>query len=97
MCAVPSMNRSCHSNEDEPRSLAPSVDGTRSLSKRPVAVIVSLVAFPRSIFPLNTELPVTVRLPAIPVLPVVDATVNLSVQPDVLTAKSASTSTLPKR
>ncbi len=54
------MNRSCHSNADVPKSLAPSVDGTRSLSKRPVAVIVSLVASPKSTFPFATNPPVTV-------------------------------------
>ena len=61
--AVPSMNRSCHSNADVPKSLAPSVDGTRSLSKRPVAVIVSLVASPKSTFPFATNPPVTVASP----------------------------------
>ena len=45
------MNKSLNSNVDVPKSLAPSVEGTISLSKRPVAVIVSLVAFPRSTLP----------------------------------------------
>ena len=39
-------------------------------------------------------LPLTVRLPSVTILPVLDATVNLSVVPD-LTAKFASTSTVP--
>ena len=39
-------------------------------------------------------LPLTVRLPSVTMLPVLDATVNLSVVPD-LTAKFASTSTVP--
>ena len=39
-------------------------------------------------------LPSTTRLPAIPVLPVDVATVNLSVPPDVLTAKFPSTFTV---
>ena len=59
-CAVPSRNKSCHSRSDVPRDLAPSVDGTRSLSKRPVAVIVSLVAFPKSTLPSTDAFPETV-------------------------------------
>ena len=67
--AVPSMNKSCHSKSDCPKSLAPSVLGVKSLSKRPVAVIVSLVAFPKSVSPVTTILvvvridPSKVRLP----------------------------------
>ena len=57
------MNMSFHSNVDAPKSLAPSVDGTRLLSKRPVAVIVSLVASPKSTFPFATNPPVTVASP----------------------------------
>jgi len=38
--AVPSMNRSCHSLSDDPRSLASSVEGTKSLSNLPSAEIV---------------------------------------------------------
>ena len=52
ICAVPSIKRSCHSLSDDPRSLAPSVDGSKSLSNLPVAVIVSVVALPRSTLPL---------------------------------------------
>ena len=71
----------------------------------PVAVMVSLVALPRTTPPLKVAPPSTVRLPVTPafsstvsvpsmlVLPVLDATVNLSVVPD-LTAKFASTSTV---
>ena len=55
--AVPSMNRSCHSFVDDPRSLAPSVDGSKSLSNLPVAVIVSDVALPRSTFPFAFSKP----------------------------------------
>ena len=76
MCAVPSRNKSFHSNVDVPRSLAPSVDGTRSLSKRPVTVTVSLVAFPISTLPLNVEPPVTVRFPVIPAF---SSTVRVSI------------------
>ena len=47
ICAVPSMNRSCHSLSDVPRSLAPSVSGTRSLTNLPPTVMASLVALPR--------------------------------------------------
>jgi hypothetical protein len=54
MCAVPSMNKSLNSNEDAPKSLAPSVLGTKSLSNLPVAVIVSLVALPRLISPFRS-------------------------------------------
>ena len=61
--AVPSMNRSCHSLSDVPRSLVPSSAGTRSLSKRPVAVIVSDVALPRSTSPLAVSVPDAVTLP----------------------------------
>ena len=52
ICAVPSIKRSCHSFVDDPKSLAPSVDGNKSLSNLPVAVIVSDVALPRSTLPL---------------------------------------------
>ena len=58
--AVPSMNKSLNSNEDAPKSLAPSVEGTKSLSNLPVAVIVSDVASPKSTLPLTVKLPVTV-------------------------------------
>ena len=54
------MNKSLNSNEDEPKSLAPSVEGTKSLSNLPVAVIVSDVASPKSTLPLTVKLPVTV-------------------------------------
>ena len=55
------MNKSFHSNVDVPRSLALSVLGTKSLSNRPVAVIVSEVALPRLTSPLalNVALSVT--------------------------------------
>ena len=52
ICAVPSINKSCHSLSDDPKSLAPSVDGIKSLSNLPVAVIVSDVALPKSTLPL---------------------------------------------
>ena len=60
--AVPSRYRSLNSKPDAPKSRALSVLGTISLSKRPVAVIVSPVALPKSTFPFTTVLPVTVRL-----------------------------------
>ena len=41
------MNKSLNLSDDEPKSLASSVEGTMSLSNLPVAVIVSLVALPR--------------------------------------------------
>ena len=63
ICAVPSRCKSIHSNVDVPKSLAPSVEGTKSLSKRPVAVIVSLVAFPKSTFPFATNAPLAVTVP----------------------------------
>ncbi len=66
MCAVPSRNKSFHSSVDVPKSLAPSVDGTRSLSKRPVTVTVSLVAFPRSTLPSMDAFPETVRPVRVP-------------------------------
>ena len=74
--AVPSMNKSCHSKPEAPKSLAPSVLGVKSLSKRPVAVIVSLVASPKSTLPfadrvvkapvLGEEAPIVVLLIAAP-------------------------------
>ena len=60
MLAVPSRCKSCHSNEDEPKSLAPSVEGTMSVSTLPVKLIVSLVALPKSTSPLAVRLPVIV-------------------------------------
>ena len=66
MCAVPSKNKSLHSNVDVPKSLALSVEGTIFVSTLPIRLMVSLEALPRSKFPLNTELPPTVRLPIIP-------------------------------
>ena len=60
------MNKSLNSNVDEPKSLAPSVEGTRSLSKRPVTVTVSLVAFPRSTLPSMDAFPETVRPVRVP-------------------------------
>ena len=53
------MNKSLNSNEDAPKSLAPSVEGTKSLSNLPVAVIVSEVASPKSTLPLRTVFPET--------------------------------------
>ena len=58
------MNRSVHSSEALPKFILPL--GIKWESNLPVAVIVSEVALPRSTFPLNTELPPTVRLPIIP-------------------------------
>ena len=55
--AVPSMNKSLNSNEDAPKSLAPSVEGTKSLSNLPVAVIVSEVALPRFSSPFAFNVP----------------------------------------
>ncbi len=40
-------------------------EGTRSLSNLPVAVIVSLVALPRSTSPFACKVPPTVVMPAI--------------------------------
>ena len=57
------MYKSLNSRVLDPRSLAPSVEGTMSLSNLAVAVIVSEVALPRSIVPLKTDAPVTVRSP----------------------------------
>ena len=47
MLAVPSKYKSFHSNEDVPKSLALSLEGTRSLPNLAVAVIVSPVVSPR--------------------------------------------------
>ena len=69
MFAVPSINRSCHSNALVPKSLVPSVEGTRSLLNLPVAVIVSEVALPRSTSPLRTVFPETSILALISRLP----------------------------
>ena len=80
---VPVKYPSLHLAEAPPRSLVVP-DGTMSESTCAVIVMVSVVAVPRSVLPL------TVRLPLVLMLPVLDATVNLSVVPD-LTAKFAST------
>ena len=68
----------------EPRSLALVVEGVRSLSKRPVAVIVSLVASPRS------TLPLAVRVVNAPEEGVVAPTVALSIVPALMSAVSAT-------
>ena len=49
--AVPSIYKSFHSKPDAPKSLAPSVEGTRSVLNLPCAVTVSLVALPRTTSP----------------------------------------------
>ena len=54
ICAVPSRNRSLHSSEDAPKSLTPSVEGSKWVSNLPVALIVSPVAPPRSTLVLTT-------------------------------------------
>ena len=63
------MNKSLNSKPDAPKSLAPSVEGTKSLSNLPVAVIVSEVALPRSTSPLRTVAPETSILALISRLP----------------------------
>ena len=60
MFAVPSMNKSFHSNPEAPKSLALSVLGTKSLSNLPVAVIVSEVALPRLTLPFALSVPLNV-------------------------------------
>ena len=52
--AVPSKCKSPHSSVEDPKFLLSSVAGIRSLSKRAVAVIVSLVASPRLISPFRS-------------------------------------------
>ena len=52
--AVPSICKSANSNDDEPKSIAPSDAGTISASNLPVGVIVSLVALPRLISPFRS-------------------------------------------
>ena len=61
--ALPPINKSFHELAAEPRSRALSVEGTRSVLKRAVAVMVSLVALPSVVLPLIVALPPTVRLP----------------------------------
>ena len=56
------MKRFLHCNDEVPKSLASSVDGTKSLSNLPVAVIVSEVALPRSTLPSRDVSPETVTL-----------------------------------
>ena len=60
--AVPSIYKSCHLSDEVPKSWVSSADGTNALSNLPVAVIVSLVALPRSVFPLTVKFPETVTL-----------------------------------
>ena len=74
--AVPSINRSFHWSVDVPRSLVLSWDGTIFVSTLPRKLTVSDVALPKSIFPLNIELPVTVRFPVIPAF---SSTVSVSI------------------
>ena len=84
--AVPSRYKSCHSKRDVPKSRASSLDGTKSLSNLPVAVIVSLVAFPKSTSPLKTPAPVTVIADNVPtlVIPAWAAVVNVpAISPNV--------------
>ena len=71
------MNKSFHSNVDVPRSLAPSVEGTKSLSNLPVAVIVSDVALPRLTSPVSAVSPLTDRLSSIVVVPPAESIVRL--------------------
>ena len=71
------MNRFCHSSEDDPKSLLPSVLGTKLLSNLPVAVIVSLVALPRSTLPLATRLPEISTLSLISIRPPVESRTRL--------------------
>ena len=59
------MNKSLNSNPDAPKSLAPSVEGTMSLSNLPVAVIVSPVALPRLTSPSKFDVPASVVIPVI--------------------------------
>ena len=57
-CPVPSINKSLNLSDDEPKSLASSVEGTMSLSNLPVAVIVSEEASPRFTLPCASNPPV---------------------------------------
>ena len=59
---LPSTNKCLHSLSDAPKSLTLSVLGRRLLSNLPVTVIVSLVASPRSTFPVTLN-PVHVTTP----------------------------------
>ena len=59
------MNKSLNSKPDAPKSLAPSVEGTISLSNLPVAVIVSEVALPRLTSPLKLATSASVVIPVI--------------------------------
>ena len=63
------MNKSLNLSDDEPKSLASSVEGTMSLSNLPVAVIVSPVASPKSTLPFKIVPPVTVKSPVSMSLP----------------------------
>ena len=74
--AVPSRCRSWNSNADVPKSIAPSDDGTISVSTLPTKLIVSLVASPRSTVPFNTELPETVRLSSTVTVPPAESIVR---------------------
>ena len=77
MFAVPSRCRSWNSNEDDPKSTAPSDDGTISVSTLPTKLIVSPVASPKSTLPFNTELPETVRLSSTVTVPPAESMVRL--------------------
>ena len=50
-----------HRSDEDPKSLATSVEGTKSLSNLLVAVIVVEVEIPRSTSPVNEEIPDTLN------------------------------------
>ena len=65
MCAVPSMNKSFHSFDEDPKSNEPSSSGMILLSTSPPNTTLSVAALPRlSVPPLKVVVPVTVRLPS---------------------------------
>jgi hypothetical protein len=68
MFATPSKCKSFHCFDEEPKSLASSVDGTKSEANCAVAVIVSVVALPNTVSPVEVRF-TAVKFPVVPRVP----------------------------
>ena len=64
---------------DPPRSKVPLVEGVIPVPTLEVKLTVSLVAFPKITLPLNVDIPLTVRLSSIVVVPPAESIVRLPV------------------
>ena len=93
MYAIPSMYKSLYSSADVPKSIAPSVAGTRAASNLPVGVIVSDVALPKFTSPLASNCPDKVVVPVTP--NVVDAVTEVKAPVDAVFPPIAVPSIVP--